>query len=139
MKVDFKGYYNSVFCFSQEELRLLRNNADKAKYDHRGSKATLDFGDFKLIQYHMGYDNHRYFISVDSHDKEFEISPTQYNTVQNIFMKFYHEYSVINGSLKLIRLVKRLVDGNIILRKKINQLKIMHKNRELNRLPFSLA
>lgn len=92
MKVDFKGYYNSVFCFSQEELRLLRNNADKAKYDHRGSKATLDFGDFKLIQYHMGYDNHRYFISVDSHDKEFEISPTQYNTVQNIFMKFHHEY-----------------------------------------------
>lgn len=92
MKVDFKGYYSSVFCFSQEELRLLRNNADKAKYDHRGSKATLDFGDFKLIQYHMGYDNHRYFISVDSQDKEFEISPTQYNTVQNIFMKFYHEY-----------------------------------------------
>lgn len=92
MKVDFKGYYNSVFCFSQEELRLLRNNASKANYDIQGSKATLDFGDFKIVQYHLGFDNHRYFISVDSNDKDFEISKTQYNTIDNIFMKFYHEH-----------------------------------------------
>lgn len=108
MKVDFKGYYKSVFCFSQEELRLLRNNASKAKYILRGSKATLDFDDFKLIQYHLGFDNHRYFISVDSHDKEFEITPTQYDTINVIFMKFYHEYfrnqwkSEIDGTCKAV-------------------------------------
>ena len=92
MKVDFKSYYESVFYFSQEELRLLRNNSNKAKYVVKDSKATLDFGAFKIVQYHLGGDSHRYFISVDYQYKEFEISPTQKNTMDNIFMKFYHEY-----------------------------------------------
>lgn len=94
--------------FSQEELRLLRNTANKAKYDKKGNESTLDFGDFKLIQYYLGFDNHRYFISVDSHDKEFEITPTQYDTINVIFMKFYHEYyrnqfkSEIDGTCKAV-------------------------------------
>lgn len=36
MKVDFDGYYNAVFCFSQEELRLLRTQAEKAQYRRGG-------------------------------------------------------------------------------------------------------
>ena len=92
MKVDFDGYYNAVFCFSQEELRLLRTQAEKAHYRRGDNKNTLDFGDFKIIEYYLGGDSHRYFIVIEGDSKEFKITPTQHTTMNVIFMKLYHNY-----------------------------------------------